>query len=81
MVRVVYNFESIQYDGTNGQFICGTWMNIGLVSDDGQTLVYSTPEGTNTVHLNDYVIRQGLADQWGRVMPPDQYAAEFHELP
>jgi len=81
MARVIYNFESIQYDGTNGAFICGTWMNVGLISDDGQTLVYQALEGQVTVNLNDYVIRSGPEDQWGRSLSPERYAIEFYELP
>ncbi|MFJ4785517.1 hypothetical protein [Streptomyces sp. NPDC088794] len=81
MARLIQNLESVQYDGTNGAFICGTWLAVTLISDDGETLVWATPEYDGVAHVGDYVIRNGDKDVWGRTVTAEQYAQEFFELP
>lgn len=83
MARVIYNLESVQYDGTNGDYICGTWLaNCTKVSDNGSVLVYEdgADHSNHTVNLNDYVVRQGTQDIEGRVQTPSQYANNYYEL-
>lgn len=41
MPTVVQYHESIQYTGSNGSYICGTWADLDLVSDNGTTLTFS----------------------------------------
>jgi len=82
VVRVIFNFESLQYDGTNGAYICETFLaGVPLVSDNGQVLIWATPEYNNGCNLNEYVIRTGEDDIWGRSVTPERYAAEFYEVP
>lgn len=83
MARVVFNFESVQYDGTNGDHICDTWLTgCTKVSDNGSVLVYEdgTDHNQHVVNLGDYVIRHSAQDPEGRVQTPSQYASNYHEL-
>jgi hypothetical protein len=53
--------EAIQYDGTNGEFLAGEFLdNTTILSDDGQVL--RLVDGTNdpVVPLGDWVIRRAL---------------------
>lgn len=80
MAQIVQNWESVQYNGTNGDYICDTWLNVSKVSESGGILVYATPEGNVTVNTNDYVLRNGSNDEWGTVVSPSVYADKWHEI-
>lgn len=81
MAHVVYNQESVVYDGTNGTFICSTWLDVTEVSDNGSVLVYQPAEGgLRSANVGDYVIRAGSGDQYGRVLTPAVYAQSFVEI-
>ncbi len=83
MPYIVSKKESIQYDGTNADFILNTWLT-------GVTLESTTPDGTLKVWLNEsdfefvpvgyYIIRTNGV-HWSGLASPDQYAAGYVELP
>lgn len=68
MPAVAPRHDSLQYDGTNGTFICESFLDgteFTLVSDDGLQLVFHDLENAlKTVPLNGWVVRlwnHGLA--------------------
>jgi hypothetical protein len=84
MPRIVQPYYSIQYDGTNGEYIAGTWCTgITFVSDTGTLLTYTENQNnhTFTINLNDWVIVWGAeaTDPW--TCTPAAYAARYYELP
>ncbi|MGW0942895.1 hypothetical protein ACWD4O_10135 [Streptomyces sp. NPDC002623] len=53
--------ETIQYDGTNGQFIATEFLdNTTVLSDDGQLLRLVDGNNDPQVYLGDWVIRRAL---------------------
>jgi hypothetical protein len=83
MKRIVPRWESVQYDGTNGDFICGEFLTppATKISEDGGVLVYEVQGYQRTVNLNDHVLREGSLDPWGSAMSPTEYAQRYYELP
>jgi len=84
MPKIVDPYYSIQYDGTNGEYIAGTWCTgITFVSDSGTVLTYTENQNnyTHTINLNDWVIvvQPSATDPW--TMSPANYAARYYELP
>lgn len=74
--------ESIQYDGTNGAHITGTWLSaITAVSDDGQTLVFRNLEGSEyTVESGGWVICTPGNRMFPQVVTAADYAAYWVEI-
>jgi len=84
MPYVVPKQISVQYDGTNGVYICGDWSDnaLTLVSDDGQTLHVQwtvDPDIETTVQVGDWIIFQtsGLLHRASAAA----YAQNWLELP
>lgn len=74
---------SIQYDGTNGSYIAGTWNTaITFVSDTGTVFTYQDSDTYNqTADLNDWLIANQVSDGYPTVMSPSEYAEYFVEIP
>ena len=83
MKQIVPRWEAEQYDGTNGAFICGSFLTppATLVSETDGVLIYEVQGYQRTVNLNDYVLRESSVDPWGSVMSPEEYAQRYAELP
>lgn len=82
MPEVVQPLYSIQYDGTNGEYIAGTWCTgIGFVSDTGTVFTYSDGDHVNReVNLNEWLVIWGTPAGDPMVFTPSDYAARFFEL-
>jgi hypothetical protein len=82
VTAVTRRLESIQYDGTNGSFICGTWLDVTLDSDDGEVLVFlDGDQNLTNVPQNYYLIRSRSTDQFPTaIVSPSDYALMWHEL-
>lgn len=81
MPFVVEYLESIQYDGTNGTFICGEWCVLPLVSDDGTVLVAGGVDGDfHTAHVGDWFVKASSAGSNAWVIPKTQYETRFREI-
>jgi hypothetical protein len=83
MPYVVERRQSIQYDGTNGEHICGEWSggSLTLIEDDGQTLVVAStasPEYSATAQAGDWIIAGSYSVS---AQSPEAYARSWHELP
>lgn len=84
MPRVVQPWYSIQYDGTNGQHIAGTWCTgITFVSDTGTVLTYTENQNnyTFTVQLDEWLVVNSLDATDPTAMTPSVYASRYYELP
>lgn len=75
MPIVTQKAESIQYDGTNGAHITGTWLSgITPVSDDGNILVFRNGEGS------EYTVENGgwvICTPGSRMFPQTVTAADY----
>ncbi|MEU0207338.1 hypothetical protein [Streptomyces canus] len=82
-VKVVVLREAVPYDGTNGNFICNTFITppARLVSETGGVLVYEVQEVQFTVNQGDYVMRESLNDPWAGVVSAAEYRDRYYELP
>lgn len=84
MPKIVQPFYSIQYDGTNGEHIAGTWCTaISLVSDTGTAMVFADGDnGTHhTVELNEWLVAYNATDINPTIFTAAAYAARYYELP
>lgn len=82
MPRIVQPLNSIQYDGTNGSYIVGTWCTgIQLVSDTGIELSF-TGDGTNyTVQVGEWLVVWGTQAFDPMIFTQAQYESRYYELP
>ena len=86
MPSVIENLESVQYDGTNGQFIAEVFLGGGTTvdSDDGETLQLVDGSSDPAVHLGSWVIRRTVGVgryQLVRVCTDAAYEAIYTVLP
>ena len=83
MPAVTNRQTSIQYDGTNGAYIAGTWCTaITFASDTGTVLTYQDRDGYDrTASLNDWLIISQVTDGYPNVQSPAGYAERFVEIP
>lgn len=85
MPFVVAKLESIQYDGTNGQYIADTFLSgTTLGSDDGQLLQLLDGMNDPQVHLGDWVIRRAVDAgrfQYAGACSDADYHTVYAELP
>lgn len=84
MTTVTRKYSSIQYDGTNGSYITGTWnTSITFVSDNGTTFVYKDGDNTNqNVSVGNWLIRQaGVSDSFPVLETNSNYAARWVTVP
>lgn len=82
MPNIVQPYYSIQYDGTNGEYIAGTWCTgIEFVSDTGTELTFNGAYSNTKVQLGQWVIVWGKTanDPW--MVNPADYASRYYELP
>lgn len=80
MADVTQRYASVQYDGTNGSYIAGTWnIAITFISDNGTTFVFRDGDGVNhSVAVNDWLVQQNWdSDSFPQVLTPTQYAAQW----
>jgi hypothetical protein len=72
----------MRYDGTNGLAVC-TFLTppAELVSEADGQLVYSVQGFEQPVKQGDYVLREGSESPWGMVLPAEEYARRYVELP
>lgn len=83
MASVAKRYESVQYDGTNGSVIAGTWNTvITFVSDDGSTFVFRDGDnGEHSVSVGDWVVQQGgVDDAFPSVESASSYADRWVEV-
>lgn len=81
MPLVVQPFYSIQYDGTNGSYIAGTWCTgITFVSDTGTVFTYHMYDGNRTVNIGEWVVIDVVSCIEPSVFTPGDYAARYVEL-
>jgi len=84
MPKIVDPYYSIQYDGTNGEYIAGTWCTgVTFVSDTGTLFTFFNNDGgyTRTANLNDWLVVWGPSSGELMVFTPAGYAARYYELP
>lgn len=84
MPKVIQPLYSIQYDGTNGAEIAGTWCTgISLVSDTGTVMVYADGDngGRHTVHLGEWLVIWGTPDITPTIFTTAEYTSRYVELP
>lgn len=82
MKQVVPRWESMRYDGTNGDAVCAFMTPpADLVSEAGGLLVYSVQGYEQPVKTGDYVLREGSESPWGMVISAEEYARRYVELP
>lgn len=75
--------ESIQYDGTNGSFIIGTWVTgaTDFVSDNGTTLTWENEEDAiRTVNVGGWVVKSSDTDGDPEQLTNAQYLASYVEI-
>ncbi|NUK07456.1 hypothetical protein HRW18_05390 [Streptomyces lunaelactis] len=91
MAFIVPRIESVQYDGTNGQFIANTFLaDTVVVSDDGTTLVLDL-QAYPYESVDRYTVRQGewvIGHAWNGERyrfysrtPDADYRSQYAELP
>ncbi|MGW3651907.1 hypothetical protein [Streptomyces sp. NPDC000878] len=75
--------DSIQYDGTNGAEIAGTWCTgISFVSDSGTVLTFKDRDDrVQTASVNDWLIISGVEDGNPTVLSTADYETYFVEIP
>jgi hypothetical protein len=84
MPKVTQYLESIQYDGTNSGYICGTWANVTLASEDETQMVvnfvsdYTVP---TPVPVGYWLVKSRPFPTDFSIKSPAQYAAQYTELP
>lgn len=84
MPHVVPYVESIQYDGTNAQYICGTWANVGLQSVDENKMVILISGDSVVpwdVPVGHWLVKYHPFSGEPQIHSPEQYAAHYVELP
>ena len=83
MPLVTPHYESMQYDGTNGEAVVD-WLNgsVDLVSDDGTQLVVAFLGSQRTIEAGGWVIAGGNGAFRGfyAEQTATAYAAGWHEL-
>lgn len=64
MASISKKYDSIQYDGTNGSTIAGTFCTaITFVSDNGTTFVFNDGDsGEHSMNVDDWLVRQSNED-------------------
>jgi hypothetical protein len=82
MKRVVPRWESMRYDGTNGDEVCQFLTPPAeLVSEANGVLVYSVQGWEQPVKQGDYVLRESTENPWGMVLSAEEYERRYVELP
>lgn len=84
MPEVVQPLYSIQYDGTNASYVCGTWNTaISLFSDNGTEMVFA--DGDNGSHhaveLGEWLVQGYPAEIVPTVFTDAQYEDRYRDLP
>lgn len=81
MPNVVSYMQSIQYDGTNAEYICGTWANVRNEGEDENGLVIGSAESDKQlVTVGMWLIKQSEFPNWVSAHTPEQYVARFREI-
>lgn len=81
MAIVTQYAESLQYNGSNGTFICGTWANVNLVSDTGSVLVYEDGNTDQfTVNNGEWLIKVLPFGEPTNILTNTQYEARYTKL-
>lgn len=82
MPKVVQPLYSIQYDGTNGSHIAGTWCTgITLVSDTGTVLTITGDGTTYTVNAGEWLVIWGTPAKDPMIYTQAEYESRYVELP
>jgi len=82
MPKVVPYLESIQYDGTNAQHICGTWASVELASEDESGMVVNIVGDSvvpTFIPLDYWLIKTHPFPAEFAIKSPAQYAAQYVE--
>jgi len=81
MPKVVQHLLSEQYDGTNGQFIAGTWCTgITFVSDTGSVLTYHADGRDHTVNVGEWLVISWFGANDPMIFTAEEYASRYTEL-
>lgn len=80
--RIVPRWESMLYDGSNGDAICQFLTPPAeKISEEGGVLVYEVQGYQQPVNQGEYVLRSGASAAWGTVLTPQEYRDRYYELP
>ncbi|TQE35481.1 hypothetical protein [Streptomyces ipomoeae] len=82
MPHIVPYMESIQYDGTNAEYICGTWANVGLGSvDETKMVILITGDSVvpYDVPVGYWLVKNSPFSGEPSIHSPEQYAARYIE--
>lgn len=84
MPNITNYMESIQYDGTNAAFICGTWCGIQLVSETGSAmtvLMFADSEVEHVIPVNYWLKKDQPFPTEVQYFSPSVYVQRFVEIP
>ena len=81
MPRVTIAPYAIQYDGTNGNYIAGTWCTgISFVSDNGALFVYEAYDGNHEMAVGDWMVVSIPSSISPILFTDDDYTVRYFEL-
>ncbi|MFI1728176.1 hypothetical protein ACH40E_02835 [Streptomyces acidicola] len=83
MPRVIPYIESIQYDGTNARYICGTWADVELASEDEAGMVVNFVGDVvipTLIPPGFWLVKSHPFPAEFAIKSPAQYAAQYVEL-
>ncbi|MFM9643550.1 hypothetical protein [Streptomyces turgidiscabies] len=82
MPKVVQPWYSEQYDGTNGEYIAGTWCTgISFVSDTGAVLSFTGDGKDYTVKSGDWLVISWHGANDPMILTTEEYKSRYVELP
>lgn len=83
MPKVVPYLDAIQYDGTNAQFICGTWANVALASEDASGMVVNIVGDDvvpTPIPVGYWLVKNRAFPTEFTIKSPAEYAAQYVEV-
>ncbi|MFM9563240.1 MULTISPECIES: hypothetical protein [Streptomyces] len=82
MPKVVQPWYSIQYDGTNGEHIAGTWCTgISFVSDTGAVLSFTGDGRDYAVNVGEWLVISWVGANDPMTFTTEEYTGRYVELP
>lgn len=81
MPLIVPYMESIQYDGTNSAYICGTWADVKNLGET-ETELHISGEGGDAVRVTPgtWLLKHRDFPTWLTACPNDEYLEQYREL-
>lgn len=82
MPLIVEYRESIQYDGTNSDYICGTFANVVNLGEDENGLLISGNDNDNVyVTPGMWITKSRKYPTWISACTNEMYLEQYRELP